>query len=195
MPPRCGVTYSFTLLTVGPDPTQHIEALFEAGLHDVTAGMRDGTGFLGVDREAASLSSAVISAIRSCESAVAGIRVVRVEPEEFVTASAIAERTGRTRESIRLLFEGARGPGAFPGPIAWLNDRTKLWDWGEVATWFAERMGEDVSTHSELHTIGAMNALLRLRNSGVPRRQINLWWEALRVPESPARKRRMAARR
>ncbi|MEE8526305.1 MAG: hypothetical protein V3T72_20405 [Thermoanaerobaculia bacterium] len=75
----------------------------------------------------------------------------------------IAERMGRSRESVRLLIKGARGPGGFPPPASHLRARSRLWRWSEVAAWAA-----DASTTVDLHGaafIAAINAALILRES------------------------------
>src|SRR4051812_45203237 len=129
--------YSFTLLLDGPDVTSEtvLDDLYEAGCDDAVFGARDAQQYGEFDREGTSLAAAITSAIRDVES-VAGLRVIHVEPEEFVSATAIAQRTDRTRESVRLLIEGKRGPGAFPPPLAWVDAKTRLWRWSDVAEWF-----------------------------------------------------------
>ena len=125
---------------------------------------RDGVPYLDFDREAKSLREAILSAINNVERADLSSRVIRVEPDELVTASEIAERTGRSRESIRLLSAGKRGKGGFPPPLRGMKSRTRLWRWAEVALWLAEREGEltDPSI-DEAHTIAAINGALELR--------------------------------
>jgi hypothetical protein len=66
--------------------------------------------------------------------------VVRVEPDELVSASAIARRLGRTRQSVALLIAGRRGPGGFPTPALWVDGATRLWRWTEVAEWASAGM-------------------------------------------------------
>jgi hypothetical protein len=56
--------------------------------------------------------------------------VIRVEPDELVTAAEIAQALGRSRESVRLLIFGKRGPGGFPAPASHLRSRGRLWRWG-----------------------------------------------------------------
>ena len=98
--------------------------------------------YLDFDREADSLADAVVSAMSAVEGAVPGLRVVQLEPDDLVTMSDIAQRTGRTRESIRLLIAGERGPGGFPVPFTHFGERQRMWRWGAVAAWFASELGE-----------------------------------------------------
>jgi hypothetical protein len=156
--------YSFTLLVEGPDVTSGriLDALHDAGCTDAIFGARDSQQYGEFDRNAPNLPAAVASAIRDVES-VAGIRVVHVEPEEFVSASAIAGRTGRTRESVRLLVEGKRGPGGFPAPVAWVDAKTRLWRWSDVAEWFRSALGQEVPHAEGADFLAALNAALEVR--------------------------------
>lgn len=158
-------THTFTLIIDGPDVTEEpvADALFEAGCRDALVGRRDHVQFADFDREAPELVQAIVGAIAQVES-VDGLRVLRVEPEDLVSASVIAERTGRSRESVRLLAEGKRGPGGFPPPISWVDARTRLWHWSDVANWFAEKLDQRVDDLADAQLIAAVNASLETRN-------------------------------
>ncbi len=157
--------HSFTLLLSGPDVTEEsvVNALYEAGCGDALFGQRDSIQYADFDRKAASLAAAVSSAIEQVES-VPGMQALRVEPDELVTATVIAERVGRTRESVRLLIEGKRGPGGFPAPIAWVDAKTRLWQWSDVARWFSESLGRETPLGEGAEFLAAVNAALDLRN-------------------------------
>ncbi len=158
-------THTFTLIIEGPDVTEEpiVDALFEAGCGDALLGRRGRVQFADFDREAPDLARAVLGAIEQVES-VDGLRVLRVEPEDLVSASAIAQRTGRSRESVRLLIEGKRGPGSFPAPVAWVDAKTRLWHWSDVANWFAEKLDQRVDDLADAQLIAALNASLETRN-------------------------------
>lgn len=143
-------THAFTLLLSGPDPTEpDVFASLEAGgCNDALFGVRGGVAFADFDREAATLGDAVLGAIHDIESSVPALNVLRVEPEELVTASAIASRIGRTRESVRL----------------WIEGRTRLWRWAEVSQWLSATLNQTPSTDSA--TLAAINAWLELRRYG-----------------------------
>ena len=110
-------THSFTLVVEGPDlqSDEVIDALFDAGCDDALVGRADGVQYLDFDREADSLEDAVLSAVAGVEQ-VDGVEVVRIADAGLVSMADIAARTGRTRESIRLLISGERGQGGFPAP-------------------------------------------------------------------------------
>ncbi len=90
--------YQFTLAISGDvEGAETLDALFEAGCDDATFGSIDGVGYGDFVREARSFGEALRSAIDAVES-VAVLRVTRVEPDDLVTISEIAERTGRSLE-------------------------------------------------------------------------------------------------
>src|SRR5260370_5872604 len=158
-------TYEFTLLVAGPDlqTDEALNALAEIGCDDATVGSSGGVQHMDFDREASSYLAAVISAINDVEAAVPGARVVRVLPDEYVSLAEIAGRTRRTRESVRLLSIGERGPGGFPPPAAREAERNKLWRWTEVAAWFAGALADEIPVGPPGHA--AANAVLDLRSS------------------------------
>jgi hypothetical protein len=103
--------HEFTLVIDGDlaDETS-ARALFEAGCDDATFGVVDGVGYGEFLREAPSFAAAVLSAVDQVES-IQGLQVMRVEPDDIVTMAEIGDRLDRTRESVRLLIAGQRGPG------------------------------------------------------------------------------------
>ncbi len=159
-------THEFTLIVAGADvqTDEALNALAEVGCDDATVGSSGGVQHLDFDREASSYLAAVLSAIEDVEAAVPGVRTVRVLPDEYVTLAEIAQRTGRTRESARLLSIGERGPGGFPPPAARGAERNKLWRLPEVAAWFASALGEPAHL-APPPAQRAANALLDLRAS------------------------------
>lgn len=130
----------FRLIIAGVELTDmDIDALFEVGCADATfARERDGSVLGLFDREADTPEAAVLSALVDVESAGIDARVVRVAVEDdWLTAAEVAERVGRTRQSIGQLVRGDRGPGGFPAPIARRGSPNPLWSWIEVAAWFS----------------------------------------------------------
>ena len=150
--------HNFTLVISGPAEDK-LDELFEAGCDDAMFGVVDGAPYAEFDREAPTLREAVASAIRDIES-VENLRVDRIEPDDLVTASEIAERLGRTRESVRLLISGERGPGGFPAPVSHLRDRNRLWRWTDVARWAGRVEKEQLY---DAVFMAAMNAVLEWR--------------------------------
>ena len=138
-------TYEFTLLLEGPDVlSEEAFGALDEPCHDAIFGRRGGMQFADFEREAANFEEAVITAIRDVEDAVDALRVVRVQPDELVTAAAIAERVGRTPQSINQLAGGKRRKAEepFPAPVAWVDGKTRLWRWSDVVEWFAVTTGD-----------------------------------------------------
>ncbi|MBA2350146.1 MAG: hypothetical protein H0V81_17875 [Solirubrobacterales bacterium] len=145
-------------LTLTADPEPHLDELFEAGCDDALFGAVDHVHYAEFDREGLTLADAVLSAISDLES-VPSLQVRHVEPDDLVTIGEIADRLGRTRESVRLLVTGQRGPGSFPPPAARTTTRNRLWHWTDVQHWH----DRDADTARDADTIAALNAALELR--------------------------------
>ena len=64
--------------------------------------------------------------------------------QDLVSVSDIAQRLGRTRESIRLLVDAKRGPGNFPAPGGVVGDGIKVWPWSVVLEWSDKFLGVDL---------------------------------------------------
>ena len=158
--------HNFTIFFSGADvlDDEQFDALYEAGCDDALFGVRDGAQYGAFDREAESFSEALASAIEDVISAVPGLQVVRIEPDELVTMAAIAKRSGLSREYIRLLSTNQRGPGGFPAPVTYADHKTRLWHWPDVAHWLTEheRAKVEVDAHAA-DLVAAMNAAFDLR--------------------------------
>jgi len=156
-------THSFTLVVEGPDlqSDEVIDALFDAGCDDALVGRADGIQYVDFDREADSLEDAVLSAVVGIEQ-IDGLAVVRIADAGLVSMADIAARTGRTRESIRLLISGERGHGGFPAPVTDPRSRYRLWRIGEVEQWMRLHTGQ-IDESRDDHVLAAINAGLELR--------------------------------
>ncbi len=158
--------YSFTIFFSATDvlDDERLDALYEVGCDDALFGVRDGAQYGAFDREANSFSEALASAIRDVTSAVPGLLVVRIEPDDLVTMAAIAKRSGLSREYIRLLSTNQRGPGGFPAPVTYADHKTRLWHWPDIAHWLAEhhKAKVEVDAHAA-DLVAAMNAAFDLR--------------------------------
>ena len=157
-------TFQFTLIVEGPDleDVLRIGALFEAGCDDAAVGQSDGVQFVDFDREVRTLDRAILSAVEDLEK-LDGMEVVRIADAGLASLADIAARLGRTRESVRLLVKGARGPGGFPKPVTDPRSRYRLWRWSDVERWFTERLGE-VLPLSQDEVVATFNAALELRH-------------------------------
>lgn len=155
-------TYTFRLVVTDRIDDEDANRLFEAGVEDGFPGSGPEGHSIGFDRESHSLEAAVMSAIDEVE--LADFEVLRVEPDELVSAADIAERTGRSRQSISSLFSGVRGPGGWPRPVAG-NVRSPLWRWSDIATWFEEFDGSQEVDHEAAAFLAAVNEVLAARRA------------------------------
>jgi hypothetical protein len=158
--------HRFTLFLSGADVLDdaHFDALYEAGCDDALFGVRDGAQYGAFDRDAYSFSEALASAIHDVTSAIPGVQVVRIEPDHLVTLAAIAERSGLSREYIRLLSTSKRGPGGFPAPVTYADHKTRLWHWPDVARWLTENHTAKVKVDAHAaDLVAALNAAFDLR--------------------------------
>ena len=156
--------HHFTLIVDGPDLQDDslIDAVFETGCDDAAIGRVDGIQYVDFDREAASLDRAILSAVADLER-IDGVEVVRIADAGLVSMADIATRIGRTREGVRLLITGARGPGGFPPPTTDPRSRYRLWRWSDVVVWSSRHLDENLADEDD-EVLAAFNAGLELRH-------------------------------
>jgi len=156
--------HHFTFIVDGPDLQDDtlIDAVFEAGCGDAAIGRVDGIQYVDFDREAPSLNDAIHSAVADLER-IDGIDVVRIADAGLVSMTDIALRVGRTRESVRLLINGTRGPGGFPPPVTDPRSRYRLWRWSDVTHWCTNYLREDLDSQDS-DVLAAFNAGLEFRH-------------------------------
>lgn len=130
--------HEFTIIASGfhPDADDVANIFYEAGCDDAVLAFQKGVLILEFDREAASFSSAVMSAVENVLST--GARIERFEPDHLVSLADIAKRTGLSRSAVTNYHKGERQEG-FPHPVARVTSESPLWDWCEVATWMHDR--------------------------------------------------------
>lgn len=150
-------TYEFTAVLDRPVVTddEH-DRLFEAGLDDSSPEGR----LLHVHRRSPSLAEAVLAVVVDAHAA--GFTVVGLVNEDLVTLEQIANRTGRSYESIRKLRGGERGPGGFPQPQS--VGAFTLYSWTEVVGWLrTHRIADPAEVDAVDQVLAAANHLLRAR--------------------------------
>ena len=150
-------TYDFDLVLSRPLLETELDPLFQRTRGLVTVGFvedpeqADHPGSAGCSWDAPSLASAIMEVVGHLEAAAPGLRVLRVEADPLLSMREIAERIGRTAESVRLAVKRP----TFPAPETEVAGH-RQWRWSPVAEWY------------EIHDP-------RLREAGPTAQAINGW--------------------
>ncbi len=170
--------HRFVLVLTGwSEPHESIEdALFEAGCDDALLSFRNQVPYLEFDRQVETLEEAILSAIQAVETTPLGIRVLRVEPNPFVSIPDIARRALLSLEQVERLMRSPRHGTRFPTPVFDLDGKCPVWKWAEVANWlWFHHYLSDISLVEVATVIENINATLEWRNSEVSHRRTQLW--------------------
>lgn len=156
--------YSFDIHCRVEDEDIFADRLYDAGGDDATIAVHPDGHLAEVhfDRDSSDLRNAIVTALSAVQAA--GGTPVRVGPDDLVWAAEIAERIGKTREYVRLLIAGQRGPGNWPLPVV-PTARNPLWRWSDVAAWFTAWTDSDTTiptADDEAATIAAVNGILEV---------------------------------
>ena len=135
-------TYTLSVLCQGITLSDDVlERLFSA-LGDVVPVERDGAVIITAEVEDSPDDlSAAIFLVEAIMDAVPEAFVLRLD-HDLVSVSDIAARTGRSRESVRLLVDGKRGPGGFPPPVGTVGNGIRIWPWASVLIWLRDRLDD-----------------------------------------------------
>lgn len=174
-------THEFTLVLRGADDiVEAAERLYEVGCDDASPAISNGVAIVAFHRDAESLADAVQQSIHDVHAA--GYQVERIEPSDDVTAAEIARRTGRSRESIRQLQYGQRGPGNFPSPVAGAATDARIWRWHQVVAWLCEHgYVDDSDAVAEAKFLAAANAVLDLVESTDSFAAVRRLWQQIQA--------------
>jgi hypothetical protein len=150
--------FTFRIQLRDPVSDEDADRLYEA--FDDEIAIEDGPKghFVGFEGEAESFLDAVLDALAKVIEL--GFEPLAIE-DELVSMADIAERTGRSRQSVSMLVSGQRGRGGFPRAAAG-NVRSPLWHWADVAAWFAGN-GDSVAVEDRIRTIASVNGALANR--------------------------------
>jgi hypothetical protein len=166
--------YELTLV-VDRDPIDLTDALFEVAQGDLIP--EGGRSVVHAFFEADSLAEALVAVVHQVESV--GLTVIGLESDDLVTIADIAQRTGRTYESVRLLITGKRGKGGFPAPVSADHE---FYSWILVKAWFAQHYSsEEASAYDR--DIASFDYLLRSRYL-IPRQRTEERAEVLKSLDS-----------
>lgn len=137
-------TYTVSVVCQGVALSDEVlERLFNA-LGDVVPAERDGTVIITAQVEDSPDDlSAAMFLVEAIMDALPEAFVLRLD-QDLVSVSDIAARTGRSRESVRLLVDGKRGPRGFPAPVGTVGDGIRVWPWASVLAWLRDKLGENL---------------------------------------------------
>ncbi|NKZ07171.1 hypothetical protein [Actinomadura latina] len=108
----------------------------------------------------ATLAAAIMEVVGHVEESAPGLHVLQVEADLLLTIRDIAERVGRSLDSVRHAITGARGATGFP-PSEMSTAGHRLWRWSKVAAWYGL---DDPQLVEAKPTVQAINGWLALRD-------------------------------
>jgi hypothetical protein len=144
MPTPENLSYTISVACSGVELTDDVlDELFEK-LGDVIPSSVDGCVTITASVDGAPDDfSAALRLIRRIKEALPTATVLRID-QDLVSITDIAARTNRSRESVRLLVDGKRGPGEFPAPIGTVGGGIRVWPWAAATDWFRDALDEDL---------------------------------------------------
>lgn len=101
------------------------------GIVSSSDGQTIATMFFEDVNECDKLRALLVDAVRELEAA--GFKVIGLD-FDLVNTTDVADRIGRTRQTVRQYVDGLRGPGRFPAPLG-SPGGVRVWDWGSVNEW------------------------------------------------------------
>lgn len=108
----------------------------------------------------ATLAAAIMEVVGHVEESAPGLHVLQVEADPLLTIRDIAERVGRSLDSVRHAITGARGATGFPSSEMSTAGH-RLWRWSKVAAWYDL---DDPQLVEAKPTVQAINGWLALRD-------------------------------
>ena len=136
-------TFTVSLVVENVELTDEVlDGLFGA-VEDVVPSSIDGVVKITAPVEASDDESAAFQLVDQIQAVLPHAVPVRLD-QDLVSIPDIAERTERSRESIRLLVDGKRGPGGFPSRVGTVGDAIRVWPWAVVTDWFRSALGKDL---------------------------------------------------
>ncbi|GAA1811492.1 hypothetical protein [Actinomadura chokoriensis] len=106
------------------------------------------------------LAAAIMDVVGHVEESAPGLHVLQVEADPLLTIRDIAERVGRSLDSVRHAITGARGATGFP-PSEMSTASHRLWRWSKVAAFYGL---DDPQLVEAKPTVQAINGWLALRD-------------------------------
>ncbi|MEV5825660.1 hypothetical protein AB0L25_08785 [Spirillospora sp. NPDC052242] len=159
-------SYDFALILSRPLYEEELDPLFARTHGAVTVSIitepqhADRAGNASCTWEGPTLAAAIMELVEHVETSAPGLHVLQVEADPLLTIRDIAERVGRSADSVRHAITGARGATGFPASEMSTAGH-RLWRWSKVAAWYGL---DDPQLVEAKPTVQAINGWLALRD-------------------------------
>ncbi|MCP9953033.1 hypothetical protein [Actinomadura madurae] len=159
-------SYDFALILSRPLYEDELDPLFDRTHGAVTVSIisepqhAERPGNASCSWTGATLAAAIMEVVGHVEESAPGLHVLQVEADPLLTIRDIAERVGRSLDSVRHAITGARGATGFPSSEMSTAGH-RLWRWSKVAAWYDL---DDPQLVEAKPTVQAINGWLALRD-------------------------------
>ncbi|RFS86192.1 hypothetical protein D0T12_06110 [Actinomadura spongiicola] len=158
-------SYDFALILSRPLYEDELDPLFDRTHGAVTVSVvqdpqhANRPGSASCSWQSATLAAAIMEVVEHVEASAPDVSVLQVEADPLLTIRDIAERVGRSLDSVRHAITGARGAAGFPSSEM-SSAGHRLWRWSKVAAWYGL---DDPQLVEAKPTVQAINGWLALR--------------------------------
>jgi len=159
-------SYDFALILSRPLYEDELDPLFDRTHGAVTVSIiselqhAERPGTASCSWVGATLAAAIMEVVGHVEESAPGLHVLQVEADPLLTIRDIAERIGRSLDSVRHAITGSRGATGFPSSEMSTAGH-RLWRWSKVAAYYGV---DDPQLVEAKPTVQAINGWLALRD-------------------------------
>jgi hypothetical protein len=159
-------SYDFALILSRPFYEDELDPLFDRTHGAVTVSIiseqqhAERPGNASCSWVGATLAAAIMDVVGYVEESAPDLHVLQVEADPLLTIRDIAERVGRSLDSVRHAITGARGATGFPSSEMSTAGH-RLWRWSKVAAFYGL---DDPQLVEAKPTVQAINGWLALRD-------------------------------
>ncbi|XRQ06143.1 hypothetical protein ACN3XK_57925 [Actinomadura welshii] len=159
-------SYDFALILSRPFYEDELDPLFDRTHGAVTVSIisepahAERAGNASCSWPGRTLAAAIMEVIEHVEGSTQDVHVLQVEADPLLTIRDIAERVGRSLDSVRHAITGSRGVTGFPASEM-SSAGHRLWRWSRIAAWYGI---DDPQLIEAKPTVQAINGWLALRD-------------------------------
>lgn len=162
-------TYEF-ILNICHDSTRGIDALesvadalYGGACDDASVGAIDEAMYIEFERDAESLESAILQAVKDVESTQGVNLVVSSVEGDLVSLGEAAELIGLSKSTLTKYKKGAFGGGHFPAPARKVTKKDPVWRLWDIAEWLYAKGKASENVVSTAKTVSLINNALEAR--------------------------------